>query len=309
MNAFLHTPARISLAAVVAAGLLTGCSPSADARGADATQTATIASAPASIDLSAELEQLESESDARIGVSAFDTGTGQTVSYGADDRFGFASSFKAFVAGGFLLAVPVAERDTVVTWTQEDIDAAGYSPITSEHISDGLTLSQLAEAAVRASDNTATNIILRRIGGPAGLQEILRQAGDNTSQIVNYEPDLNIIEPGSTDDTTTPAAFAAGIGAFLTGTVLAASDKAMLMEWMSGNPSGDPLIRAGAPEGWTVADKSGGAYGIRNDIAIITPPDREPIILTILTLKNAPDAEYENATVADTAKVVLDALK
>lgn len=39
-----------------------------------------------------------------------------------------------------------------------------------------------------------------------------------------------------------------------------------------------------APRGWTVADKSGGTYGIRNDIAIA--PDRAPIILIILAVKN-----------------------
>lgn len=294
--------------AAVSVGLLTGCAPATDGRATSAPSVEPTASVPAEIDLSGELQQLESAYAARIGVSAFDTGTGQSISYRADERFGFASSFKVFVAAGFLSQVPAAERDAVVTWTQEDIDAAGYSPVTSEHIAEGLTLSQLAEAAVRSSDNTATNIILGKIGGPAGLQEILRQAGDDTSNIVNAEPDLNIIEAGSTDDTTTPAAFTAGLHAVLTGDLLTETDTTTLLDWMSDNATGDALIRAGAPDGWTVADKSGGAYGIRNDIAIVTPPDRAPIILTILTVKNDPDAEYDNNTVADTARVVLDAL-
>ena len=309
MTKFLQAFARVALMAGVTAGMLSGCAPATDERGTATDGETPPAAAPASIDLSAQLQQLESKYAARIGVSALDTGTGQTISYRAGDRFGYASSFKAIVAAGFLSKVPADERDAVATWTQEEIDAAGYSPVTSERGADGLTLSQLAEAAVRSSDNTATNIILREIGGPSGLQDLLRQVGDDTSKVVNYEPDLNIIEPDSIDDTTTPATLTADLQVFLIETALTESDRTTLLDWMSDNPTGDPLIRAGAPEGWTVADKSGGAYGIRNDIAIVTPPGRAPIILTILTTKNAADEEYDNATVADTAQAVLEALK
>lgn len=44
---------------------------------------------------------------------------------------------------------------------------------------------------------------------------------------------------------------------------------------MSNNATGDELIRAGVPSDWIVADKSGaGSYGTRNDIAIVTPPNK-----------------------------------
>ncbi|NKR26029.1 hypothetical protein GS504_08085 [Rhodococcus hoagii] len=51
---------------------------------------------------------------------------------------------------------------------------------------------------------------------------------------------------------------------------------------MSGNATGAPLVRAGAPDGCSVADKSGGAGPIRNDIAIVTPPGRAPAFLALL---------------------------
>src|SRR5699024_12426530 len=47
--------------------------------------------------------------------------------------------------------------------------------------------------------------------------------------------------------------------------------------------TGDTLIRAGAPEGWKVGDKSGaGSYGTRNDITVVWPPNREPIVIAIM---------------------------
>jgi beta-lactamase class A len=77
---------------------------------------------------------------------------------------------------------------------------------------------------------------------------------------------------------------------------------------MSGNATGDTLIRAGAPDGWVVADKSGGAGGIRNDVAVVTPPGRAPVVVTVFTTRNDPDARYDDALVARAAAIVLGAL-
>ncbi|WP_253259737.1 serine hydrolase [Subtercola boreus] len=128
------------------------------------------------------------------------------------------------------------------------------------------------------------------------------------SEAVNSEPALNVIEPGSTDDTSTPAAFTANLSRLIAGSYLAMDDRMLLLEWMTGNATGDTLIRAGAPSGWNVADKSGGAGGIRNDIAVVTPPGGHPIVLTIFTNTLDPDAAYDDALVADVARAVLPGL-
>ncbi|NQX18092.1 class A beta-lactamase [Rathayibacter sp. VKM Ac-2857] len=264
---------------------------------------------PAPIDVSADLAALEAEFDARIGVSAIDTDTGREVAHRRDERFGYASSIKALAAAEFLRAVPAAERDEVVTWTAADVEAAGYSPVTSESIATGLPLARLAEAAVRQSDNTALNLVLDRLGGPAALDRALEELGDTTTDVVDDEPRLNTITAGGTANTTTPAAFTADLTAFTLGEVLPPEDRALLLDWMSGNATGDALIRAGAPEGWSVADKSGGAGGLRNDVAVVTPPGRAPIVLSVLTARNDPDTDDDDALVARAAAIVLGALE
>ncbi|ROP48149.1 MULTISPECIES: class A beta-lactamase [unclassified Rathayibacter] len=302
---------------VLAAGLalvLSGCAaPSGPATSSPPTALPSISAAsspePAPVDVSAELAALEAEFDARIGVSAVDTGSGRQVLHRQDERFGYASSIKALAAAEFLRSVPVGERDEVVTWTAADVEAAGYSPVTSESIDGGLPLAQLAEAAVRRSDNTALNLVLDRLGGPAALDRALEQLGDTTTDVVDEEPALNTIAPGGTANTTTPAAFTADLTAVALGEALPSADRALLLDWMSGNATGDALIRAGAPEGWTVADKSGGAGGLRNDIAVVTPPGRDPIVLSVLTSRNDPEADYDDALVARAAAVVLAALQ
>ncbi|MDY0945734.1 class A beta-lactamase [Frigoribacterium sp. CFBP9039] len=311
------TTAVLASAAIVVAGV-TGCTTGATQGDAgEATRassapasatpapTATTAATAPTADASAALGALETEFDARVGVSALDTGSGTTLDYRADERFGYASTIKVLAAAAFLQQVPADQRDEVVTWTAADVSAAGYSPVTSQYVDEGMSLSSLAEAAVRQSDNTALNLVLDRIGGPAGLDEALEQLGDSTTEVVNREPDLNTIEPGSTDDTTTPSAFTADLAALASEENLAPVDRALLLDWASGNATGDALVRAGAPEGWTVVDKSGGAGGIRNDVAVVTPPGRDPIVLTVLTARNDPEVAYDDALVARVAAAVL----
>ncbi|MBD7956478.1 class A beta-lactamase [Microbacterium sp. Sa4CUA7] len=300
----------LGLSGLLTVVALAGCAgvPRPPAESAAASPTV---DAPAS-DLDAlvedELVGLEREYDATIGVMAVDTATGESVSYGDDRRFGFASTIKAFAAAAFLQSVPSPDRDELVRWTAEEAAAAGHAPVTSQHVEDGLTYAQLAEAAVRFSDNAALNLVLDRIGGPAALDDALAGLGDTTTEVVNDEPTLNAIEPGSTEDTTTAAAFTASLARILDGFTLSATDTALLIDWMSDNRTGDALIRAGTPAGWTVADKSGGAGPIRNDIAVVTPPGGDPILITVLTSRNDPDAAFDDALVARTASIVLNGL-
>lgn len=264
---------------------------------------------PAPVDVSTDIRNLEQQFDARVGVSAFDTETGATISYRGGERFGFASTLKAFAAAEFLRQSTTEDRDELVRWTRSDIDRAGYSPVTTEHLDTGLTAAELAEAAVRESDNTALNLVLDRIGGPEGLDDALERLGDATTEVVNYEPRLNTITPGSIDDTTTADAFTESMTALQQSSYSTASNRSILLDWMSGNATGDPLVRAGAPAGWVVADKSGGAGPIRNDIAVVTPPDRSAVVITILTEKNNPTAQFDNELVSGTAAVVLRAIE
>ncbi|MGJ9413097.1 class A beta-lactamase [Aeromicrobium sp. CF4.19] len=259
-------------------------------------------------DVSVPLEELERDFDARVGVVAVDLGDDRTVSHRGEERFGFASTLKVFAAAALLDGTDVDERERVVTWTQEDVTAAGYSPVTEGVVETGMPLGELAEAAVRDSDNTAMNLVLEHLGGPAALDEALEQAGDPVTEVVDVEPDLNTVTPGDEADTTTPEAFAGALRAIMVGEWLDDADRELLTEWMTGNATGDTLVRAGAPGEWEVLDKSGGAGAIRNDVAIVLPPDREPIVIAVLTERNDPDADYDDALVASTAEVVLSAL-
>ncbi|MDR4938304.1 class A beta-lactamase [Rossellomorea marisflavi] len=272
------------------------------------TEPSTQKEAEESTDLDETFATIESEYDARVGVYAIDTGSDQTIDYRSEERFAFASTYKALAAALVLKQNTMEELEEVITYTEDDL--VSYSPITEKHVDTGMTLAELSEAAVRTSDNTAGNLLFEELGGPEQFQQSLREIGDDVTQSDRYETALNEFTPGNTRDTSTPAALATSLQGFAVGDLLTDDKRELLLDWMQGNATGDTLIRAGAPEGWTVADKSGaGRYGTRNDIAVVWPPDREPIILAIMTRHDTEDAEYDDALIAEVAEATLNALK
>lgn len=252
--------------------------------------------------------KLEEKFDARLGVFAFDTGTDQTVTYRSDERFAYASTHKALTVGALLQQESIEDLSKRITYTSDDL--VNYNPITEKHVDTGMTLGELCEASLRYSDNTAENLILKELGGPGELKNSLRAIGDNTTNPERFEPDLNEVKPGETHDTSTPKALATSLQAFTIGDALPEEKRLMLTDWLKGNATGGTLIRAGVPKDWEVADKSGSAsYGTRNDIAIIWPPEGDPIVLAVLSSRDKEDADTDDKLIEQATKEVIDMLK
>lgn len=251
--------------------------------------------------------QLENEFDAQIGVYAIDTGSNQIIEYKPEERFAFASTYKALAAAILLQQNSLKDLEEVITYTEDDL--VPYSPITEKHVDTGMTLSELAEAAVRFSDNTAGNLLFEAIGGPDGFEQALREIDDNVTMAERLEPDLNNFTPEDTRDTSTPRALATSLQAFAVSDLLSGNKREVFTDWLKDNATGDTLIRAGAPEDWEVGDKSGAAsYGTRNDIAIVWPPNKEPIVIAILSRHDTEDAEYDDTLISQAAEIALNAL-
>ncbi|MFF0829819.1 BBI family class A beta-lactamase [Brevibacillus sp. NPDC003359] len=250
---------------------------------------------------------LENKFNARLGVYAIDTDTNLAVAYRDDERFAFASTYKALAAGAVLHQKSLEELDKVISYTKDDL--VTYSPITEKHVATGMTLRELADAAIRYSDNTAGNLLFKELGGPKGFESALRQIGDGVTTSERYETELNEATPEDTRDTSTPKALATSLRAYTVGDVLSPDKQTILTEWLQGNTTGDKLIRAGVPKDWKVGDKTGAAsYGTRNDIGIIWPPNKKPIVIAVLSSRDKQDATYDDALIAEATKVAVDAL-
>lgn len=252
--------------------------------------------------------QLENEFNVQLGVYAMDTGTNQTVEYRPEERFAYSSTFKPLAAAILLEQNNIEDLEKIVTYTKDDL--VTYSPVTEKHVDTGMTLLEISEAAIRKSDNTAGNLLLEALGGPDKFEQALRDIGDDITQPERYETELNEFIPGNSRDTSTPRAMATNLKKVTLDDFLSDDKRELLIDWLKGNATGDALIRAGAPEGWIVGDKSGaGSYGTRNDVAIVWPPNREPIVMAIMSRHDTENAEYDDALIAKAAEITLNALK
>ncbi|GAA3762945.1 class A beta-lactamase [Salinactinospora qingdaonensis] len=319
---------RAKLVAVAALALapLAGCATAGAPAGSGSATATSTASPTAAVSAEAassdrggrthrEFKKLEREFDTRLGVYAVDTGTGRAVTYRADDRFAYASTHKVLSVGAVLRRNSIEEfNEKVITFTEDDL--VTYSPVTERYactpereVCPGMTLREVSEAAVRYSDNTAANLLFGELGGPDGLEAALEEIGDDVTHVDRVETDLNEATPGDIRDTSTPRAMATSLRAFTLGEALPAEKRAILTDMLKGNTTGEELIRAGVVEGWEVGDKSGaGGYGTRNDIAIVWPPDDAPLVLAIMSRKGEEDAGYDNALIAKSAEVAVEAL-
>ena len=132
-----------------------------------------------------------------------------------------------------------------------------------------MKLADLCAAAIEQSDNTAANLLLQTIGGPAGLTAFARALGDKTTRLDRMEPELNIGAPGDERDTTTPASMGHDMLLVLTGKVLSPGSRQQLDEWLSKNETGTAMIRAGVPKNWRVGDKRVAALTVQPTILLL----------------------------------------
>jgi beta-lactamase class A len=243
---------------------------------------------------------LEQHNGGRLGVAALDTATGRQLAWRGDERFPLCSTFKFLAAALALSRIDRGDERLERRIVFSDKDLVAYSPVTEKHVgAPGLSLAEICHAAITLSDNTAGNLLLASLGGPAVLTAWIRTLGDAETRLDRTETALNEAAPGDPRDTTTPRAMLGDMHRLLVGEALSAASRERLAGWLLASRTGARRLQAGFPAGWRVGDKTGsGNNGTANDIAIAWPSAptagrRAPILVA---------AYYTGSTIADDAR-------
>lgn len=252
---------------------------------------------------------LEIASGGRLGIAALDSGTGVHFECRASERFAMCSTFKFVVAGAILARVDAGQESLERPIAYSESDLLDYAPACRRHLAEGsMTVRALCAAAVEESDNTAANLLLKVLGGPDGFTRYVRSLGDHVTRLDRDEPSLNTNLIHDERDTTSPAAMLQLARRLLLGDALSAELRAVLAGWLESSRTGAARIRAAVPQGWRVGDKSGsGENGASNDIAIIWPPGRQPILLVVYFSESTAPAKARDGVIAEAAQMVLEA--
>jgi beta-lactamase class A len=243
------------------------------------------------------LAEIDAREGGRLGVFVRDTGTGATIEHRADEPFPMCSTFKLLTAAAALNRVDEgAERlDRKIAYGPSDL--LEYAPIAKTHVAEGgMTVADLCAAAIDWSDNTAGNLVLQSIGGPAGFTQFARSLGDELTRLDRNEPTLNESLPGDPRDTTSPRAMAGTMQKVLVGDALSDASRSQLQTWLINDKVGDKRLRAGLPPSWRIGDKTGtGDRGSTNAVAILWPPGRAPLIATVYYTGSSASVDARNA--------------
>jgi beta-lactamase class A len=243
----------------------------------------------------------EAATGGRVGVAVLDTGTGRRFAYRSYERFAMCSTFKWVLAAAVLANVDAGRLRLDQRVPYSSADLLSHAPVTGARVADGgLPVAALCKAAVEVSDNTAANLLLRLIGGPAGFTEFVRVQADDVTRLDRAETELNTNIPGDPRDTTTPDAMVGLMAKILAGDALLAATRDRLLGWMKAGTTGLNRLRAGLPADWVVGDKTGsGANGAANDVAVAWPPGRAPILTAVyMTGSSAPPETLDAAHAA-----------
>jgi beta-lactamase class A len=253
----------------------------------------------------AKLNRIEADSGGRLGVCILDTATGRRLVHRAGERFPMCSTFKLLAAAMVLQRVDQGQERLDRPIAIERAVILPHSPVTEPNVGGTMTMGALCEATLTQSDNAAANLMLTSFGGPGALTAYLRALGDPVTRLDRNEPSLNEAIAGDPRDTTTPAAMLGLVRKLVLGDALKPVSRVQLRDWLIANKTGGQKIRAGLPAGWQVGDKTGGgAFGTNNDVAIVWPPGRRPILAAAyLTQTTAPLAQRDAALAAVAALI------
>jgi beta-lactamase class A len=251
----------------------------------------------------ARLSALEHQRGGRLGVAVLDTGSGMRIAWRGDERFLMCSTFKLLLAAAVLRKVDsgTEKLDRRIVFGKDAL--LEYAPVTRQHIGpSGMTVAQLCEAAVTLSDNTAANLLVASIGGPSGVTHYARTLGDKLTRLDHIEPELN--RHHGEDDTTTPWAMLEDVHKLLLGDALTQASREQLTRWLQANKTGGDSLRAGLPPDWREGDKTGSGRTANNDVAILWPPRRKPLLVAAYYDNAAADGTARRAVLAEVGRIV-----
>lgn len=248
-------------------------------------QPAAAATSPELLSLEQQLAGLIAGKSGEYGIAALDLNSGKTVSINGDTAFPMASTVKLAVAAAYLSQVDYGRR----TLDQRIAGKSAYS---------------LMEAMLVRSDNYATDVLIRNLGGPKTVQQWVNWHGlsgiriDRTiAQLLSDRRDLRDMR-----DSSTPMAMIALLKKIETGNVLKPQSRSFLQTMMARCITGSNRIRALLPAGTRVEHKTGTLTGLTDDVGFITLPDGRRIAVAIF-------ARYGSdrpRTIAEAARAIYD---
>lgn len=227
--------------------------------------------------LKTSVEAIASESPELIpAVFVFDLDTGAYLDINGDTAIAAASTIKVPILVAFFQAVDEGKIRLSETLTMEEEHIAeGSGQMQYAEPGTEYTALETARQTIVASDNTATNMLIDRLGGIEGLNQKFQTWGLHGTALRNPLPDLE----GT--NTTTPKEMAKLLAMVSRGELISLRSRDRLLDIMQATWN-DDLLPQGLGEGAKIAHKTGNLGSVLADVGLIDLPNGKRYIATVL---------------------------
>jgi beta-lactamase class A len=204
--------------------------------------------------------------------------------------------------------------DQPIRFLPSDRYPGTYSPLQDAHPEANIDVSlhDLLQLSVGKSDNTATDILLRLIGGPQAVQESMNKLELPAIHVRDSERGLHDNFQAQYRNYAEPAAMVALLRMLADHSPLSAEHTALLNRWMTESSTGPHRIKGLLPAGTMVAHKTGtsgeqhGFAPATNDVGLITLPNGQRLALAIFVTDAHADEATRDTVIARIAKAIYD---
>lgn len=293
--------------------------------------------------LRAEIEAAAQEAGGTVGVGVRHLGSGEELYVNGGRRYPMGSLFKVPLAVEVLSRV---DQGTLSLDRTLPVQASDLRPGSGKLVkgfggSAQMSVRALLETTLIDSDNTATDILWREVGGsPPVMARLARlevkgiNVARPTGQLLAAAIGLEAMA-GNTDvtparleemirqvprnrrlgeiaaflkderDTTTPEAYVALLSRIAGGDALSPASNALLLDIMHRCATGRARLRAGLPFGARLAHKTGTLTPMAvNDAGILALPNGARVVIVVLVRESAREVADKERAIAGIARAV-----
>jgi beta-lactamase class A len=306
-----------------------------------------LAAVPAPAALRQQISAIGSAFDGKAGIAVSSLRDGWQASWNGNVLFPQQSCSKLWVA---MTALDAVDRGRVslsqrVSFDRSDLTLF-HQPIAQKVLKGGYstTLGELMFTAITESDNTANDKLMRSVGGPQAVRDLIARKSLGAIRFYDGERALQSRVAGLSwnqsysigngfyqarsalpmthrqtsferyvsdpYDGAAPSAIANALARLKNGELLSPASTRRLLSTMARTKTGKMRVRAALPTGWTWEHKTGtgqslnGRIGGINDIGLLTAPDGAVYALAIMSVPNASDGGAQKMMQAATKAII-----
>jgi len=267
-------------------------------------------------ELQNQIEQIASAAKGHVGVAAVVLETGETVSLNSHDHFPMQSVYKLPIGMAVMKQVDAGKikLEQKVRVTKSDFVRAGqHSPIRDKNPNGAeLTVSELMGWMLLESDGTASDVLMKLVGGPEAVQAYLNELKITEWIVLNSEQEIGQDWQTQYRNWATPEAAVALLRSLHERRGLSESSQTLLLKLMTESTPGAKRQKGLLPAGTVVAHKTGtsgtrnGITAATNDIGLITLPNGQHLAIAVFVSDSPVDEAKREAVIARVAKAAWD---